>query len=87
LTRFGRLQGDKLGVELLSFLGIVGESLSIQCWCGSNDRYSKDSEKKERRKMHLKSNPINDCVRTGVDKIELMEVVQDTGKRAPALRI
>jgi hypothetical protein len=41
------LQGDEFSVELLSLLGIVGESGSIQGWCASSDGYSVDSEDKE----------------------------------------
>jgi hypothetical protein len=88
LTRIGRLQGAEFRVELLSFLGVFAESCSIQYWGASSDRCSKDSKKKEGRKLHLEFYPMNDgCVWARIDGMELLEVVQDTGKRALALKM
>jgi len=53
LTRIGRFQVEKFSVELLGLPGIVGENCRDWGWGASSDRDSKDSNKEERRKLHL----------------------------------
>ena len=87
LTRIGCLEVEEFSVKLLSLLSIIAKKWIILHWSASSDRHSKDSDKQERRKMHLELIQRRECrEEAAIDENELLEVVQDTGKRALALR-